>query len=216
MPGAGGVTASGSLACADAVETALLSLGAGAGRVTRVDVRSRQCDDASCPAADPAAAFVTAVTPGSEPVEIEVRQQADGSIVVASTAPGKPPELPPFSPPAPAAPPLEGAPAGVTDRQPLPFCGSEEAAPGGPYDSASRTCFLDGVLAESPVEFITRSSSTEGTEVIELWRYDGAGGVEVVTAESGTWILIATGIRPAGEGRVFVGAGMSSARTELQ
>ena len=195
--------------CEDAVTTALAAEAETA--PTRVDVRFA-CEGApSCTAPDPARVFVTVVADGTA-TEVEVTRASDGTVAATTTRPGTLATPPAFTPPAPALAALPGGPASLATRPPYPLCGEEETPMGGPYDEAARTCFLTGVLAGSPVEFVSRGDGTEGGPYVHLYRYSGSGGLELVTGEGGVWLRRVTGIAEAGGGLVFSIGGMSTAR----
>ncbi len=131
---------------------------------TRVDVRFA-CEGApSCTAPDPDRVFVTVVADGTA-TEVEVTRAADGTIAATATRPGTVATPPAFTPPAPALAALPGAPASLATRPPYPLCGQEETPMAGPYDEAARTCFLTGVLAGSPVEFVSTRRRDRGRAV---------------------------------------------------
>ena len=79
-------------------------------------------------------------------------------------------------------------------------------------DGVARRCFLNGVLAGSPVEFATSTSGTEGGALTMLIRFAGAGGVEYLTGEDAQWTRAFAGIRPAAGGLVFDADGMATRR----
>jgi hypothetical protein len=89
-------------------------------------------------------------------------------------------------PPSVAAPALDGAPASIRGRTPLPFCGAEDTTTHD-VDPAIRRCFVDGLLAGSPVELISRSPSTEGDPVVSLLRWSGTGSIERSVHADGSW-----------------------------
>jgi hypothetical protein len=195
--------------CADAIEAAFASLAPPA--VSRIDMRFTCPGPDTCPAADPDRAWVT-VSDGSTATMVELARDADGGLSVVGTSPGALPAAPPFTPPPVARPDIAGAPASVAGRVPYPLCGDEKATMGGPYDVAARTCFLSGVLAGSPVEFISRSSGTEGEDTLALYRFDGRGGVEMLSMGDGAWTTFRTGIAAPYESLVFDVDGVSSKR----
>jgi hypothetical protein len=194
------------VSCAELVRAALRGLPAG-DPVTRVQT-SYSCAT-SCQPLDPHHGWVIVET-GADAVEVEVAQQADGSYGVAAIVPTPLTERQSFDAPGVSAPAIADAPVVVNQRTPLPLCGVESRVAGGPFETAARQCFLDGVRAGSPVEFIAHSWDTEGLDVNTIYRYTGSGSVEVVTNDEGGYWLIHVGIGPAFEpGRVFDLAGLS-------
>ena len=122
-----------------------------------------------------------------------------------ATAIALPPE-PAFDPPAVAAPALDGAPPAIRDREPLPFCGDEDAT-GDVFDRAARQCFLEGIRAGSPVELVSRSASTEGDPVVTLDRWAGTGSVVKTVRNAAGWASAVCAITPIATDAVFVLAG---------
>jgi len=197
------------LPCEDAVTTALAALSVTA--PTRVDVRYACADAASCPAPDADRAFVTVVGDDTA-TEVEVSRSPDGTIDATAMRLGVEASPPVFSAPEPGLAAIPGGPASLAGRPPYPLCGQEQTPVAGPYDEAARTCFFTGVLAGSPVEFLSRGAGTEGQPYVHLYRYSGTGGVELVTGEGGTWLRRFTGIGEASGGLVFDAGGMSTRR----
>jgi hypothetical protein len=68
---------------------------------------------------------------------------------------------------------IQGAPAEVASRTPLPYCGRAEV--GAPPEVAG--CFRDAVLAGRRAEMIERVHGTEGGEILWIDRFDGAGPI---------------------------------------
>ena len=197
--------------CADAIETALAAPDVEGARVTRVDVRSSCLQPGSCAPAGVDAVWVTVLS-DRDPKEIEVIRGGDGGLTAGSIRPGTRPQPPAFTPPPTGLADLPGAPASLADRAPYPLCGDETAPMGGPYDGPARTCFLNGVLAGSPVEFASEGAGTEGGRYVHLYRYPGTGGLEFVTGEGGSWQRSFTGIAEASGGLVFDIGGLSTRR----
>jgi hypothetical protein len=200
--------------CADAVEIALEYPGLAGARVTRVDVRPA-CEPRRCGRTTAVPLEITVLS-DRPPLEVEVARGTDGGLAVGTVRPGKLPTAPAFTPPAPGLATLSGAPASLIARSPYPLCGEETAAMGGPYDRVARRCFLDGVLAGSPVEFASQTNGTEGGGLITVVRFAGNGGIEYVTGEAGQWTRAFTGIRPASGGLVFDVDGMATRSEPVQ
>jgi len=194
------------ITCDDLVRTALNGMPA-ADQVTRIDT-SYSCAT-SCRPLDADRGYAI-VRSGSEAFEIEIARQADGTVAVTGATPFAPPDAPPFDDPAVSAPAVDGAPAGVNERVPLPLCGVEAGSAYGPFDEEARQCFWDGVRAGSPVEFIESHPDTEGLLTTTIYRFGGTGGVEVLSNDEGGWKRMYTGVGPALEdGRVFDVDGLS-------
>lgn len=69
------------------------------------------------------------------------------------------------------APAFEGAPLEVSDREALPFCGSESVtyeATG--YNVDGRLCFWASFESNEAAEFVSRQPTAEGDAVIEIFR----------------------------------------------
>jgi hypothetical protein len=78
---------------------------------------------------------------------------------------------------------LAGAPAIVATRTPYPYCGrSSNDAP-----VEVLRCFRDSVLLGRPVEAIQQSFGIEGDEVIDLYRFDGAGAISRYERSGNRW-----------------------------
>jgi hypothetical protein len=195
--------------CSDAVAAALADPSIAGSPVSRVAVGFRCPGDASCAPPDADVAFV-AVTAGNVATVLRVTRAEDESLTTVVVGRGSPSTPPPFPAPAPGRAQLPGAPASLAAREPYPLCGREDTPMGGPYDEAARRCFLDGVLAGSPVEFASVGAGTEGAGYVRLFRYPGTGGVQLVSGENGVWRRRTTGIRVAGDGLVFDIDGLST------
>ena len=192
--------------CDRLVRTALEGVIAG-GPVSRVET-SYACVT-SCKPPDPDRGYVIVISAAGT-VEVEVARQADGTYAVVGTTPFVPPDHPPFDAPPASAPVVDGAPASVNAREPLPLCGVETRMAGEPFDVAGRQCFWDGVVAGSPVEFVAIGRDTEGLLTTMIHRYDGTGGVELITNDEGGWSRTVAGVEPVPhEGWVFGLAGLT-------
>ena len=200
------------LPCEDAIGAALAWLGDEAATVGRADVRY-SCFDGSCPARDPDRAYVTVVSEASTTQEVTVARTGDG-LWIEGVASRPALEAPAFTPPRVRRPDIAGAPSTVAHRTPLPLCGEETAPMGGPYDEAARTCFLDGVLAGSPVELITHSRGTEGQPGTVVYRFEGRGIVTYTTVDD-HWESLVSGIRLVGNPDLFVLGGRMTRPTPL-
>jgi hypothetical protein len=197
--------------CADVVEVALAAPELAGARLDRVETGG-SCDPAlACGRVDAGPGAWVTVLSDRDPLIIRVMPAADGGLSVTEVHAAIRPAMPAFAPPASGLAKLPGAPASLAGRPAYPLCGTEQAPMGGPYDEAARTCFLTGVLAGSPVELASLGAGTEGAPFVALYRYAGAGGIEVVTGEGGAWTRRFTGIADAAGGLVFDIGGMSGA-----
>src|SRR5689334_8725717 len=171
--------------CGRLVQAALRGLPPG-DPVTRIDT-SYTCATA-CKPFDPDHGYAI-VTAGTGTVEVDVARQPDGTFAVVGSTSFDPPAPSPFEAPAPSAPAAEGAPSSVNERAPLPQCGVETGSAYDTPDTKGRQCFWDGVLAGSPVEFMTVHPDTEGLLTTTIYRYSGSGGVAVIHNDEGGWWL---------------------------
>jgi hypothetical protein len=80
--------------------------------------------------------------------------------------------------PSPAPTPV-ATPREVTERVPLPPCGTESLRPNAPFNVEGRTCFWEAYLAGEPAEFISTQPTTEGDPITTYYRVLGPGAVEV-------------------------------------
>jgi hypothetical protein len=198
------------IGCRDGASLALAALGPDrAARAERLGVAY----GSSCPAAGacadrrPDVLDVTARL-GVRPKALRVRivRGPTGELLAWPATPVAPPPEPAFDPPPVAAPALDGAPPAVRDREPLPFCGDEDAT-GDVFDAAARRCFLDGIRAGSPVELLSRSASTEGDAVETVYRWPGTGSVVKSVRNAAGWQSAVCAITPIETAAVFVLAG---------
>ena len=197
--------------CSDVVEAALSVPELAGARIDRVELGG-QCDPPrSCGRAVVRPTVWVTVLSDHDPLIVDLVLDAGGGLMVQEVHPALASDRPTFTPPAPGLAELAGVPPGLAAREAYPLCGTESASMGGPYDETARTCFLNGVLAGSPVEFATIGAGTEGGAVVDLYRYAGSGGIEHVTGEGGTWVRSFTGIADAGGGLVFAIGGMATA-----
>ena len=194
----GGRRAEQTITCGRGIKAALDALGAAAGTVERVDLRySLPCEPTtSCPPRRQDRAWVTLHTPLGEDrlIELTIRP---GTEVIASLrgldpAPPVPPRF--VSPGVERAAIEPPVPHELRDREPLPLCGVEHAASGGPYETDARRCFRDSVQSGQPAEFLTMGPGTEGDEALTLYRFLGNGAVIRFDREGGAWSQTACGI----------------------
>ena len=195
--------------CDDLVRTALEGLADGKALVR---VETTYSCATSCRPVEADRGYVLVFSP-SGAVEVEVERQSDGVLGVAATTPFDPPGMPAFDAPPVDAPAIDGAPESINGRAPLPLCGVESGSAYGPFDTAARQCFWDGVRAGSPVEFIATQPDTEGRSTTTIHRYAGAGAVEIFMSQEEGWTRMVSGIAPTGDDRVFDFAGLT--RTDV-
>lgn len=195
--------------CGDGIWRALDALGNGvAAPVRAVFSYTQPCDGNACPPRSSGRASVTVTAPVGSAIEVGLELDAEGAILVYAPEPVEPPAPPLFDPPSPARPDVGvDPPSVVVERAPLPHCGQEDVGLAGPYDGVARRCFLNGVLAGLPVEFVSSSTSTEGTTVLTIHRYAGFGPVIRMIQEGPTWRLALCGIAPLATEVVFVSDG---------
>jgi hypothetical protein len=198
------------IACPDGAALALAALGPDrAPAVERLDVT----DGSSCPAGGacpdrrPNVVEVIARLRGAaDALAVRVARGPNGELLAWPPTPARPPPKPAFDPPPAAAPALDGAPPKIRDRERLPFCGNEDAI-GDVFDTDARRCFLDGIRADSPVELVSRSASTEGDPVVTLDRWAGTGSVVKSVRSAAGWATAVCAITPIETDAVFVLAG---------
>jgi hypothetical protein len=170
--------------CTAAIESAIASLGVPAGDVTAGWVRlGFACGPTErCVEPPPGVGHVvTRFVDGSATiVPFEV---VDGRVVPGEErvpdwdiwADGTGGSLPTEPPPAERPEVAPGAPAELVDREPFPFCGSEDDI----FNRNVRRCFLANVTLGAPAEFLTSVPAADGTLVTTVHRYAGAGPVLV-------------------------------------
>lgn len=96
------------------------------------------------------------------------------------------------------------APAAVTGRPALPFCGSEDAGLAGPFNTAGRTCFLNSLLSGQPAEFASKRSDVEGAPFFELWRFVGAGPVVIAHKDATGWSRLVCGVNLMADPKMLI------------
>ena len=195
--------------CEDGIRLGFQTLAADAARVSRADF-GFSCEGDGCQPPSPSRAYASFWGPGVARRVTLAFSEADGLVAVASSAAGSQPAAPAFTPPAVSRPIVAGEPAWVANRTAYPLCGDETAGMAGPFDTAARQCFLDGVLAGQRVEFVSRSQGTEGGAFIEIDRYDRSGGITAYIMSDGAWSAYRTGITLAGVDLVFSRGGGSA------
>ncbi len=197
--------------CRDAASLALGALGpSAAARVDRLDVGfGAGCQlKPTCPDRRADVGWVLARSGDRGWQLFDVERNASGELEVWPPVSSPPRPAPAFEPPPRAAPDLgTDAPGALRDREALPFCGEEDLGPTGAYDVAARRCFVDGVLAGSPVELISRAPSTEGDPVLTLYRFGGGGSVVRSVHAGGRWVTSVCAVSPIATDAAFVIAG---------
>ena len=198
------------IGCRDGASLALAALGPDrASGVNRLDVAfgSSCSTSGACLDRRPDVVVVTArVGSLANAATVRVARDPTGELTAwPATAVDLPPD-PPLDPPPAAAPAIDGATAAIRDREPLPFCGDEDAT-AGTFDTVARQCFLDGIRAGIPVELISRSASTEGDPVLTLYRWTGTGSVAKAVRNAAGWEGAVCAITPIATDAVFVLAG---------
>lgn len=174
-----------SISCAGGLLLGLRALSAtGLESPTRLYLQRQGCSAFPCTDAEiNTAAVIAWNSTGIFRVDLDSRLETVSAPYADPTASwpegGDTPELEP------ARPALPGTPTELTDREPYPFCGSEDVATYEP-GLVSR-CFRDEVLAGRRVEYVLQTSSTEGTPVTWLYRYAGQGAIMRWVGEDGTW-----------------------------
>ena len=197
--------------CAHAVSASLAALGGErAAVVRRIDVGYGEwCDDPSaCVPRQADVGWVVARTATLETLLVRVALDAAGGLQAWPPVPGPRVILPTFQPPPIGAPDLGGGtPPKLAEREPFPFCGSEDAGLSETFNTAARQCFVDGVRAGSPVEMISRTGATEGGGLLNVYRFAGEGAVIRYLLKDGQWTATACGISPIATTAAFVLAG---------
>jgi hypothetical protein len=139
---------------------------------------------------------------------VRVARAASGALQVWPPTATPLPPAPRFDPPARVAPDLgPDTPRGLRDREAYPYCGDEDLGPSKSFDAPARRCFVDGLLARSPVELTSRSPSTEGDPVLTLYRFGGRGSVLRSVHAGGRWTTAVCGISPIATDAAFTIAG---------
>jgi hypothetical protein len=195
--------------CREAASLALAAVGPVAGEVGRLDFGyGEPCPSTPCPSRDPGIAWVVvSSTRGNRPV-IRVARDVRRALQAWPPEPGPAAAIPTFTPPPALAPDLGAdAPPGVRDREPVPFCGDEDLGTADRFETVARRCFVDGILAGSPVELISRAPSTEGGPVVTLYRWTGRGSVRRDVRSDGRWSASICAITPLATDAGFVLAG---------
>lgn len=201
--------------CGDAIWLALDAMGPAGGPAWRAEFRyGPSCvGPAPCGGRTATMAHVIVRTPSLGSFVVDVTRDEGGGLAVWPPQPTRDEPFPAFSPPQPARADVgPGAPTEIADREAFPLCGDETAGIGGPYDRAARQCFVDGVLAATKVEFLTRQTSTEGDPVLTLYRFGGGGPVIRFIADGGQWMRYACGLALSGTEAVFFDDGECARR----
>lgn len=189
----------GLITCSEAIGVGLSGIGPAASTVTRVTFHyGSWCGKPEdCPERAADRAWLYAISNVAGPLLVSLARGEDGGLMVWPPQPGPAPEPPPaFSPPPIGRPDTgSGAPPEVRDREPFPLCGEERAEPDA-YDTDARRCFLAGVLAGQPVEFVSREFGVEGHAVLTIYRFAGAGGIVRYISEADAWSRYVCGISP--------------------
>jgi hypothetical protein len=198
--------------CEDAVTAALAALGATrAAVVRRLDFGYGEwCAAAStCLPRRSDIGWVVARTATLETLRVRVALDAATGLQAWPPVEGPRVIVPSFRTPPVDAPDLgEGTPRELAEREAFPFCGSEDVGLTEAFNTAARQCFLDGVRAGSPVELISRMTSTEGGgQLLDVYRFTGEGAIFRYLLRDGQWTVSACGISPITTIAVFVLAG---------
>jgi hypothetical protein len=194
----GGARSERTIRCSRAIKVVLDSFGAEAAQVRRIYLRfTPPCIvGGNCPSPSDDHAWASIRSPLTADLLVELTIGGDGALVAAPPRiDPAPPPSPTFDPPPIARPPIDvPLPTEVRDRRPLPLCGVESASSGGPFATDARRCFVAGILAGEPVEFITHGVGTEGEKTLTLYRFDGDGAVMRFDREARAWTWAACGI----------------------
>jgi len=196
------------ITCRDGAALALAAVGPdGSDAVRRLDVAyGPPCaPGGTCEGRRPDVVLVVArLRSGADGVAVRVARDPAGNLAAWPPTRLGLPAAAPFAPPPAVAPDLGAdAPAAVRDRTPVPFCGDEDAT-GDRFDPRARRCFLDGVLAGSPVELVSRAASTEGEPILTLFRWTGPGSVEKSVRAGPGWGRAICAIAPVDTDARFV------------
>jgi hypothetical protein len=196
----------GSIECDSGLRAALDFVGQSKGGVQRLYLffTPRCRSGVDCPARRPDQAWV-AIRSTTGEVVVAVSVRVDGTTLATGPATDVvPPPAPAFSPPVIGRPTIDDpVPAEVARREPFPLCGVEASGLGDPFDRIARRCFVDGVLAGQPVEFVTKGRGTEGESFVTLHRFAGRGAIVTYYRDAGAWTRIACGIEVEESDRVF-------------
>lgn len=198
--------------CGDAVVLTLAAIGVqGASSVTRIDVGyGTWCPDSpKCLDRAPDLAWAVARSRAAGSLLIVLARGPDGGLLAWPPQVGPTAVTPQFDPPHVIRPDFgPDTPSKIRDREPFPLCGDEITGPGGPYETSGRQCFLQGVLAGRPVEFVSRTSGTEGAPMLFVYRFTGEGAVVRYVRDGGEWSGSACGVAPLATDAVFNTAGV--------
>jgi hypothetical protein len=200
----------GAIRCDRGIRATLDALGPIAPSVERLYFRyTPPCDGQVC-FRDPARAWVSVDAGAAGDLLVELRIDRSGVVIGSPPVTGAPlPEGDAFQPPPVDRRSVPGnVPREVRDRAPLPLCGVETAGAGDPLNQRARQCFVGGVLARQPVEFISQGRATEGEIAITIDRYPGTGAVLSYVRDAGQWSWSACGISPVRTELVFQLAGL--------
>jgi hypothetical protein len=200
----------GAIQCRGAASLALAAMGPEqAARVERLDVGfGDRCGTGPCPDRRPDVGWVLARFATGAVRLIHVATDPAGGLRVWPPVMGEAPAPVAFRPPARTAPDLgPDAPSALRDREPYPFCGREDIGSVESYDVVARRCFVDGVLAGSPVELLSQSVSTEGDAVLTVYRFGGRGSVVRSVRAGGAWTSAVCAISPIATPAAFAIAG---------
>ena len=198
--------------CKTAAELALAVLGPqDAGAVRRLDVGYGEwCEDPpNCPERAPDVGWVLARAATLETLRLRIARDANAGLQIWPPVPGPRIGVPAFRAPPRAAPDLGGGtPAALAGREAFPFCGREDVGQAETYDTAARRCFLDGVMAGSPVELVSRPLLTvPDPSLLSVYRFTGQGAIFHYHRSADGWLVAACGISPIATPAVFVLAG---------
>lgn len=187
------------LACRDAIDLAVSESVLRAPLIRADMIWSPFCPTGTpCPSAaqDVDHAYVVLLLSDGTGIQVPI-VQANGGLTAGAPTPLSETDIGPRptfqSPPARKAD-VGPAPAVVTGRPALPFCGSEDAGLAGPFNTAGRTCFLNSLLSGQPAEFASKRSDVEGAPFFELWRFVGAGPVVIAHKDRQGWSRLVCGV----------------------
>jgi hypothetical protein len=165
---AGGLRADIPLVCGDEAVIATRFLASKGETPARIYLERTPCAAASCTQDELSTGTVSVTSSGAE-YEIAVDSRAD-TIIPVEVADPRWPKAAPYAPSGKPAPTFPGAPKGLVDRVPYPYCGLTQPAAAGPVNN----CFRNSVLTGRPAEILQVAPQDRETW---LYRYSGSGAV---------------------------------------
>lgn len=195
--------------CDDAARLAFGAVGADRGAsVRRLDVGfAGPCPDEATCAPSTAVRWVEARSAGFETLLVRVERAADGALLVWPPVEGRVDPPPRFDPPPPKTPELpDDAPIELRERPPLPSCGVETLDGPDDFDTATRRCFLDGVMAWTGVELVSYATTVGDSDgvVTTVDRFTGSGAIRRFVRSGGRWSAADCAINPIDTIGVYV------------